>query len=131
MTVTVIGILAGLVLTSISGASKRAKDGRIISAFGQMGTIAKIFYDNNNNTYNGIATDADVTDIGNAINDTAISSGANFYVFENSGNNEKYCAKALLNSGRIWCIDDTQNAVADTGTNNSAICNDAGNTNCD
>ena len=49
--IAIIGILAGIVLVSLSGAQKRAKDGRIMADMNQLRTIATVFYDNHASTY--------------------------------------------------------------------------------
>jgi prepilin-type N-terminal cleavage/methylation domain-containing protein len=102
--IAIIGILASIVLVSLSGARNRAKDARITSDMGQMRTTAVIFYDTNN-TYTGLDTYADMTTLKNDV--TAQQTGQtgpvnSIYVNTNGG---AFCAIASLWSGGFWCVD--------------------------
>ena len=101
--IAIIGILASIVLVSLSGARARASDARIIADMGQMRSAAEVFY-GNNNTYNGFCASGDVTTL---LADIAAQSGTN------PGCNETavgvvpsyYCAEITMNSGQWWCVD--------------------------
>jgi prepilin-type N-terminal cleavage/methylation domain-containing protein len=101
--IAIIGILSGLIIVSMGGATNSAKDARIKSEMDQLRSTAIIFY-NNNSTYVGFNTSTDgatlLTDINNqggtAAVVTQISSSA-------------YCiVKQLVSStSTYWCVDST------------------------
>ena len=97
--IAIIGILASIVLVSLSGARNRARDARIIADMGQMRSTAEVFY-GNNNTYTDLC---DSTDINTLEADIAAQGGTNPDCFDTSGT--AYCAKITMNSGQWWCVD--------------------------
>ena len=58
--IAIIGILASIVLVSFPGATKKAKDSRIISAIAQTRTVMTYIYANDGNYANFLCTDADM-----------------------------------------------------------------------
>jgi prepilin-type N-terminal cleavage/methylation domain-containing protein len=102
--IAIIGILASIVLVSLSGARNRAKDARITSDMGQMRTTGEIFYDTHN-TYTGLDTYADMTTLKNDITSqqTGLTGAVNsLYINANGG---AFCAIASLWGGGYWCVD--------------------------
>ena len=97
--IAIIGILASIVLVSLSGARNKAKDARITSDLGQMRTTGEIFYDTNS-TYTGLAANADITTLAS---DVTLQGGTyNMYV---NTDGKAYCAISTLISGGLWCVD--------------------------
>ena len=100
--IAIIGILASIVLVSLSGARDRAKDTKIMADMGQMRTVADVFRDNFG-SYIGVCTSADV---GKLIADiTSQGGGTNFHCYESAN---AYCAEVTLNNtSQWWCIDNS------------------------
>ena len=98
--IAIIGILASIVLVSLSGARNRAKDARIIADMGQMRSTAEVWY-GNNNTYVGLCASADATTLRT---DITAQGGTN------PGCNEvatAYCFEIQMNSTQWWCVNST------------------------
>lgn len=108
--IAIIGILASIVLVSLSGARNRAKDTRIISEMSQIRSLAELFYNEQNpNTYSGVEGDtrytkisADITSQGGALSQVV---GAN-----------DYCAYSTLvtqsgGAAQWYCVDSTGTAT--------------------
>jgi len=98
--IAIIGILAGIVLVSLSGARDRAKDGRIMSDMNQIRSAAEVYYGNHNDSYTDLGSSSEVS---NLISDIS-NQGGSASVYVNS-NGEAYCAVATLNNGKVWCVD--------------------------
>jgi prepilin-type N-terminal cleavage/methylation domain-containing protein len=115
--IAIIGILAGIVLVSLSGAQKRAKDGRIMADMNQLRTIATVFADNHAGSFTGL--DAD-TDEGKMDADIVAQGGT--YTLRINSDGTGYCATAVLNSTEVWCVDSalTSEQDADKGVDNCA-----------
>ena len=96
--IAIIGILAGVVLVSLSGARTSAKDARIISEMDQLRTVAELYYAKNNK-YGGFCGDSDYKMI-----EDDIKSQASGEISCNDSD-DKYCVKVKLNSGKWRCID--------------------------
>lgn len=97
--IAIIGILAAIVLVSLTGARKRAKDARIQADMSQLRSVGEIFY-NDNNTYTGLDADADE---GRLATDIAAQGGTYGILIDADGGG--YCASATLNQGGVWCVD--------------------------
>lgn len=107
--IAIIGILAAIVLVSLTGARERAKDARIQADMSQIRTAAELFYSEQSpNTYTGLCSDTDITtletDVGN-------QGGTNFTCLVSTGGGGEpaagaaYCVYAQLNSTQWWCVD--------------------------
>jgi len=123
--IAIIGILAGIVLVSLSGARDRAKDGRIMADMNQIRSAAEVYYGNNNDSYSGLSSE-----VGNLTTDIS-NQGGSASVYVNS-NGEAYCAVTTLNSGDYWCVDSSlvskqyssapSKCVSSCQTGNSCAC---------
>jgi len=112
--IAIIGILASIVLVSLSGARNKAKDARITSALGQMRTVGEIMYDTDGN-YNkmdcGTIGDpcvcAGSSDIQTLCTDIYRQGGTDLaiYIDTKVPAGENFCAISKLNSGDFWCVD--------------------------
>lgn len=126
--IAIIGILASIVLVSLSGARDRAKDARITAAMGQLRSVGEIFY-NDNNTYTGLDADSDE---GTLATDIANSGGTYSLLIDSDGTG--YCASSTLNTGGYWCVDSGLKSAKDddgTLTNCIAACVAANTCTCD
>jgi prepilin-type N-terminal cleavage/methylation domain-containing protein len=99
--IAIIGILASIVLVSLSGARNRAKDARIMADMGQIRSTAEIFY-GNNGTYTGLCTATDTLAL---LNDVYSQGGTSTTPCQSTAT--AYCAETILNSGQYWCVDST------------------------
>ena len=125
--IAIIGILAALVLVALGNARTKANDARIKSNVGQLRTLAEVYYDANNASYNGFATCFATPNstnckggIENSIpqlttDTSAAYSGSTLTVTADDSN---FCIEAILNAGgsRV-CVDesgtfDTANTAA-------------------
>ena len=97
--ITIIGILASIVLVSLGGARKRAKDARIIVDMGQLRSMGEIFY-GDKGTYTSLDADPDEDRLA-----TDIADQGGTYAIQINDDGKAYCATALMNSGEYWCVD--------------------------
>ena len=104
--IAIIGILASIVLVSLSRTRNKAKDGRIISDMGQIRKAAEV-WQSGNNRYTGM--DADGTEIDTLIKDIE-NQGAT--VTKHIGENY-YCiyAELIAEPGKVWCVDSGLNSL--------------------
>lgn len=112
--IAIIGILAGLVVVSMSGGEEVANDARVKSDLDQIRATAEILRVKNGN-YDAVAADEDVNTLLADCNTYASSDTC--AVFDNAGN---WCASASLQGGGTWCVDSTGYA------GNSGTCTAAG-----
>ena len=109
--IAIIGILASIVLVSLSGARDRARDARITSDLGQLRTVATIFQDTNN-TYTGLDGDPEEDTLAADIASQMPAGGTYFIGINSDGSG--YCAAASLNNGDDWCVDSDLKSERDT-----------------
>ena len=123
--IAIIGILASIVLVSLSGARNRAKDARIISSLGQFRTQGEIIrdtdgdYDNVACSVIGTACTCNDSAIDKLCEDISLQGGTlaiNVDVTAPTG--EAYCAFSTLNSAAdTWyCVDSLLTAKNYSGT---------------
>ena len=96
--IAIIGLLASIVLVSLSGAKKRAQDARIISDMGQLRSSAEI-YQSTNGSYSNFCDSGDATTLKTDIT----NQGGQSYSC-NAGSTD-YCIEVQLNNNQWWCID--------------------------
>lgn len=101
--IAIIGLLASIVLVSLSGARNRAKDARIIADMGQTRTIAEVFY-GNYASYTNLETDANIAALKADISAQGGTLPNTTLTLVNT-NVTAYCALAKLNSAHYWCVD--------------------------
>jgi len=114
--IAIIGILASIVLVSLSGAKKKANDARVVSAMGQLRAAAEMVYAGDgvyNNSSTGVsalcAATTGSSDISKICADVA-GQAASSVTVQNS--TTAYCAYATLNvqkggSTNYFCVDYT------------------------
>jgi len=100
--IAIIGILAGIVLVSLSGARDRAKDARIISDMNQVRSAAQI-WESNNGTYSGFSTTTGASSDA-ALKADIVAQGGTYNIYV-SGTGTAYCAEGTLLSGKVFCVD--------------------------
>ena len=101
--IAIIGILASIVLVSLSGARGRARDARIIADMGQMRSSAEVFY-GNYGTYNGFCASDDAITLRD---DIAAQGGTNYDCNETAVGvvPSYYCAEVAMNvADQWWCV---------------------------
>ena len=115
--IAIIGILAAIVLVSLRGATSRARDARIASAFSQIRTQAEL-WNSTNNTYAGFGC-ASSTEMTQLCNDVDTQNGANGGTPTFQLTADQYCAYSPMSSSatRYFCIDEGR---AYEGTTNPA-----------
>ena len=101
--IAIIGLLAGIVLVSLSGARDSAKDARIITSMGQFRSTAEIVN----------ANDSDYANVGEgnanydfaALLDDMTAQGA--LGVRTGAAATGYCAEVMLNNNEYYCVDAT------------------------
>jgi len=114
--IAIIGILAAIVLVSLSGARTKARDARIQADIGQVRAVAEITYNNNNDyEYNALCVAGDYNSLKADIETQKSQTVACFAA------GDDYCVSAALASSGNICVssagqvgDDTCAAAGDT-----------------
>jgi len=129
--IAIIGILASIVLVSLSGARNRARDARITSAMAQIRTKAELInsaegdYTPLDSANDPCAYDTEMTALCNDISANTVESGETFGSANFHATATEYCVWAHLNTDRggnetYYCIDSTGKA-GDTTTDPSGV----------
>lgn len=114
--IAIIGILASIVLVSLSGAKNRAKDGRIIADMSQFRQTAQVIEGNDGDYDNVLCGTGDIKTLCDDINlQKGVTSGA-VTVRQNASNTSAYCAEVQLLSGQYYCVDSKLNAKQDANS---------------
>lgn len=106
--IAIIGILSGIVLTSLSGARNKASDARVQSDISGFRTAAELFFTNNGNSY--VGTSLDICNSG-ATETGPYIKGLTTNAVEpvcNATPTAYGIAKPLVSDGaKSWCADST------------------------
>ena len=107
--IAIIGILASIVLVSLSGARNRAKDARIIADMSQLRSAAEVFYGNQTtNSYTGLCTASSTVllqdDVCAQKGQSAACTGVHWNCQTSAS---AYCVSSQLNGAAYWCVDNT------------------------
>ena len=101
--IAIIGILSGIVLTSLNNARSKATDAKIKTQLANMRAQAEIFYGDNNNSYTGLDGDEQILNLQDGVpsalvlvNTTAGEVGTSWAA---SGQ--------LSGTNKFWCVDST------------------------
>ena len=95
--IAIIGILAAIVLVSLSGARNSAKDARITADMQQMRNLAET-YNSSEGNYDDLLAESDATTL---VNDVVAQGGNYNYATSATA----YCVTSQLNSKSFWCVD--------------------------
>ncbi len=120
--IAIIGILAAIVLVSLSGARARAKDARITADMGQVRTGAEVFAGNNSDSYTGLEADPNTVTLKTDITSTAVGGtlpNTTLTLINSDGSG--YCALAKMNNLHYWCVDNALHSK-DYGTTSPTVC---------
>ncbi len=98
--ISIIGLLASIVLVSLSGARNRAKDARVMGDMAQLRNIAEVFQ-GNQATYTGLCANTDVTTLQTDIT----AQGGTSFNCQVAAAGTSYCIEVQLNSTKWWCVD--------------------------
>ena len=107
--ISIIGLLASIVLVSLSGARNRAKDARIIVDMGQLRSVAEIHL-GNTGAYTNLCTITDVTTLRTDIT----NQGGRYYLCP-TPSATAYCIEVLLNNNKWWCVDSALRSQQSSG----------------
>jgi prepilin-type N-terminal cleavage/methylation domain-containing protein len=110
--IAIIGVLASIVMVSMSGASDKAKDARIQGDLSQTRSLAEMIYDDDSD-YEDVCSGGTLKVSGtgydtqmSAISSDITAQGGSFYNCLNDGNGgNQYCIAVVLNSGEYYCVD--------------------------
>lgn len=102
--IAIIGILSGIVLTSLGSARNKAKDASAKGSLSSMRAQAEIYYDNLS-SYSGVCaaseTESGLADLKAAV-DKQVPSSAPSTCDDDEG---AWAAEVTLNSGDLFCVD--------------------------
>ena len=123
--IAIIGILAAIVLVSLTGARKKAYDVRITAGMGQIRTTAEIIKDTDGDYDNvclvgscgtGAVPSSDIATIAADINSQNAAGQSDLTIFRDSSGvgSTAYCAYIQMNTN-YWCVDST--LISKTYTN--------------
>jgi prepilin-type N-terminal cleavage/methylation domain-containing protein len=105
--IAIIGILASIVLVSLAGARNRAKDARIIADMNQIRTAAATAFSTDND-YSKVRCDDNTYGVQNLCNDiNANAPTGQTVTIRPASPSTEYCARIVLHSGQIYCVDST------------------------
>jgi len=97
--IAIIGILASIVLVSLSGARTKAKDAAIQTDMAQIRTVAELVYnDGSPLQYDLLCADPQYTTLKDDINKQKAQTVACF------ASGDDYCVSAVTNGGAILCV---------------------------
>jgi len=100
----IIGILAGAIVISMSGAQSSAKDARIRSSMDQLRSVAELYMISQSPmTYVGFADSPEAVSLIDDI-ESQLPEGE---IFEKNAKKSAYCMSVLLNDGNHLCMDST------------------------
>ena len=91
--IAIIGILSSVVLASLNSAREKGEDAKIKANLANTRAEAAIYYDDNQNTYEGVCTEID--GFGDGIDDFRCADGSTSYA----------AAAELSTSGEWFCVD--------------------------
>ena len=106
--IAIIGILAGIVLTSLGAARNKAKDARVIASMAQVRVIAETLYDGANYPSTFVVTDPSLTALQADVKDQQGGTSAPGIIIS-AVPAASYGAFAALpsNATQAWCVDNT------------------------
>lgn len=101
--IAIIGILSGLIIVSMGGATNSAKDAKIKLEMDQLRSTAVIYYNGNNSSYSGLGDSSEAKSL---INDINAQGGANA-VTNIKTDGTAYCVikQLIADASLYWCID--------------------------
>ena len=104
--IAIIGILASIVLVSFPGATKKAKDSRIISAIAQARTVMTYIYANDGKYDNFTCSHAEMTALCTEVGNNHPTKGTNpSFAYAPATISTSTCIFSALNSGGYYCAD--------------------------
>ncbi|MFA5368644.1 MAG: type II secretion system protein [Candidatus Paceibacterota bacterium] len=122
--IAIIGILSGLIIVSMSSATRSANDARVQAGADQMRSAAMLYAISHSNLFNANGTTAiagatDCTAVANTFLDGVAGNDAQKVcadiinydtgtpIIRLKGDGTVYCAAFDLQAGTVWCVDST------------------------
>jgi prepilin-type N-terminal cleavage/methylation domain-containing protein len=121
----IIGLLASVVLVSLSGARKKARDARGQSDLRQIATAMEMYYDSNNAYPNLGTTFVPVTNLAalnTYLNPVPTTTGVNVYYWKNKTSTQDFCVYFTLESPSTTTYFYVSNSGAYSTTVQAQIC---------
>ncbi len=126
--IAIIGVLAAVVMVSMSGATNKARDARIKGDVSQLRTIAGMIYDDDS-SFADLCSGGTIktsesgydTQTGAISSDITDQSGS---VYNCLAGASTYCVEAALASGSYFCIDSTGLATTTSSINTNCTSTD-------
>jgi len=114
--IAIIGILASIVLVSFPGATKKAKDSRIISAIAQARTVMTYIYANDGDYDNFNCSHEDMSALCAEIANNNPDGTNPTFQYNPATNSTTTCIYSALNAGGYYCADSSGRAGVTTST---------------
>jgi prepilin-type N-terminal cleavage/methylation domain-containing protein len=102
--IAIIGILSGIVLTSLNTARNKANDAAVKSDLEGMRPSAEIWYDDHSNIYTGFCADTSATKASDAASLVGSGNTTSDVCNESA---TAWAAAAPLKTAGAWCVDST------------------------
>jgi len=115
--IAIIGILSGIVLTSLSTARNKAKDSAIKAQLASVRTEAEIFYDSSS-TYDGVCAAANITRITDKI---TLDNGGTAVTCADSASAWAASSPLVGDSTQTYCVDSTGASMLGTITGEACV----------
>ena len=133
--IAIIGILAAIVLASLSTARSKAKDAKIQGELSEMRSAAEIVYSSNNNSYGTTPAANCLTNTSEPFNDiksgmwglvsavNADTGNANYVQCASNGTAWVASANLVSNTVQQWCVDSSGASKSDSADITNYKCN--------
>ena len=115
--IAIIGVLASVVLASLNSARSKGADAAIKSSINNGRAQAELIYDDDGNSYDNLCADAQILNIGSAVDDAG---GA--FSCSDSATEYRMSSSLVTDSGTYYCVDSTGAAETSSSTPSGTSC---------